>query len=1107
VVRDGGERLALARRDEGQGPRGTEPAGQAPGEDGAFARNSMSVAGWTAVSRLTGFVRIAVVAAVLGPTYVGNIFQATSSLPMLCYAALSGSLFSSLLVPVLVRHIDAGDRDATRRIASAFLSTALAGFGVAALLLLVAEPWVLRLVSVGVEDPAAAASQQKIGLVLLAMFLPQLLLYAVVGTSEAVVNAHGRFALPNAAPTLENLGIIATMVATAVVFGTGEALASPSTGALLLLGLGTTGAVAVHASVQWWGASRVGVPLLPRFGWQEPEIRAIVRRAGPSVGYSALEVMVPFGGIVVANRVAGGVVAFQFAYLCCTLPLALAARPVGVSLLPHLSRLHHAEQKQRFRDDVVRGAALVAFLAIPAALALVVLAEPIADAVTFGRMATPHGQGLLTLSLASTGASVVGFAALMLGTYVCYARHDAHTPFRAALLRSAIAAVGLVLGLLVPAGGWSLVTLGITISLAELVGGLWLGLRLRATSPRGGESLLRPLMRSSALSAVMLVPAFVVARWLPEVLPRRWNGQVTMLAAGVVGAAVYITLQRRLSSPELALLGRGLPPGLRRLARTASRGRGARRRGARARGARVVRGVSGPAVRGRSRLVVPVTLLAVLGGAAACAPAAGVVPVPLLLVGLAAAGLLVLGYASPPAAAYVLLAGGPLLAGFARNAVLPVLRPHEALALLLGTGVALRALAQMGRGRPVPVTWGRLDLAILLMAVTSSLLPLLWMVTRGLRPGQEDLLYAATLWKFYAVFLLVRVSVRTERQVARCLAVTLGAGVVVGVVAALQSVFGGVADAVFAIYPVDESGGPAGRGTSTLGSSIAVGDVMAFDLAICLAWAVLGRGRHRRLLLLMGAVFAVCGIGSGQVSGVVAVSVAAVAVAVLTGGLRRLAVAVLPTTVVAALLLWPVLTARVSQVDASTGLPQSWWVRLENLHLYVWPQFGSWADWLLGVRPAGVLHVDTPWASEVFIESGHTWLLWTGGVPFALAYLYFTWVSVRTARGVARDGGSACAVAGAGAFAALLVCFVLMTFDPHLTMRGTADLLFSLVALTAVAQRLGRGTEQVQHRGDALSSPLGTIPAPAGLRQPAPATGPWAYRVRTASAGSPGPIE
>src|ERR1700743_3655493 len=90
--------------------------------------DSLSVAVWTFVSRFTGILRGITIAAVLGATYFANTYQFTNSLPNLVfYGLLAGSMFSSLLIPALVHHIDAGDRRATARTAGGLLGVTVLG--------------------------------------------------------------------------------------------------------------------------------------------------------------------------------------------------------------------------------------------------------------------------------------------------------------------------------------------------------------------------------------------------------------------------------------------------------------------------------------------------------------------------------------------------------------------------------------------------------------------------------------------------------------------------------------------------------------------------------------------------------------------------------------------------------------------------------------------------------------------------------------------------------------------------------------------------------------------------------------------------------------------
>src|SRR5947207_374813 len=167
-----------------RGPR-EPPAAAAPGavtaqqeaatQQGAEAAgDSITVATWTILSRATGVAKFACIGAVLGPTFFGNTYQFTNSLPNLVYYGfLAGSLFSSLLVPALVRHIDAGDRRASERVAGGFLGMTLVALVVIAPAAIILGPLALRLAALG-GTPAMAAAQEHTGRLLIIMFVPQI---------------------------------------------------------------------------------------------------------------------------------------------------------------------------------------------------------------------------------------------------------------------------------------------------------------------------------------------------------------------------------------------------------------------------------------------------------------------------------------------------------------------------------------------------------------------------------------------------------------------------------------------------------------------------------------------------------------------------------------------------------------------------------------------------------------------------------------------------------------------------------------------------------------------------------------------------------------------
>jgi hypothetical protein len=416
---------------------------------------------------------------------------------------------------------------------------------------------------------------------------------------------------------------------------------------------------------------------------------------------------------------------------------------------------------------------------------------------------------------------------------------------------------------------------------------------------------------------------------------------------------------------------------------------------------------------------------------------------------LLAAGGVVLVAVRPQVGAYALIGVTPLVVGIDRGVLLPVLRPNEGLLLVAGAGLAIRALTRFTTGAPIHFRMGRVDIALVALAVTSSLLPLCWMFATGRDIGTDDLLYAATLWKYLLLYVVVRVGIRTERQVRIAIGLALASGVVVAVIAVLQSLhLFGVPELLGRWYAPhdDQEALNIGRGTSTLSSAIGVGDVMAFLLAGSIAWWKRDV-RLRPLMAVLAIVFLLGGIGSGQFSAVFALVIAAVVAALLTGTIKRVALVAVPLLVASVLLLQPVIETRLEGFQSREGVPHSWSARLENLETFFWPEIAKDWNWTFGVQTSARVPATEPWRDWVYIESGYTWLVWNGGLPFLIAFIVFVVLALRALVPIARTRDDSIGVAATASAAAVAVVAVLMLLDPHLTMRGTADLGFALLAL------------------------------------------------------------
>ncbi len=1009
--------------------------------------DSLSVATWTAISRITGVLRGITIAAVLGVTYFANTYQFTNSLPNLVfYGLLAGSLFSSLLVPALVHHIDSGDRQAAARTAGGLLGVALLGMLAIVPVVALLTPWLLRLGSIGASNASAAQSQEHTGAVLVLLLLPQVPLYAIVGTATAVMNAHRRFALAAAAPALENVGTMVVLGVVAVLYSQATITHHVPTSMLLLLGLGTTGAVLLHASVQWWGARRVGIVLVPNAGWRDPQVRATIRRALPAVVQAGLAALQLGALLLVADRAAGGVVAFQLATNFYFLPIAIGATPVALSLVPRLSRMTAPDQAGLFRDTFKRGLAFATFLVVPAATAYAVLAVPLADTIGFGRFAAGGGRELLAASLLGLAPAITGETVFLVTTYACYARKDTAYPLRGMIIHTVVCAAGIAV--VAPMRGAALLTgLGLAFSAGSVVASIYLVLRLRRELPHGGEPVLGSFLRTIACSAIMAGPAWLAGNFLVGHLRSSAGGRVAaMLLVSLVGAGIYFTAQAMLGAPQMRWVTAAL---LRRFQPFTSRILAVRTRG----------GGHPPdwsysaltAAGGRMRAIAPTVRrwridAALLIGPFAVGALAGV-KIKYSVLAVIAIGITGWVMARPPVAAYLLISLTPLIVGLNDAVVVHALRPNETLMVLLAVAIGLRWLMRVRSGEVKLPRLDGVDASLIALGITSSVVPLIMMVVRQRAITTDDLLYSIVLWKLLVEYVIVRTVITTREQAMRCLKLSLLAAAIVCLIGILQSLgHSGVTGLLAKYYTPTglDTSLTSGRGGSLLGLPAAVADLAILNLAIAVAMIV--RGHPRRLWL--GGLAALYGLGvvaAAEFSTFIGLFVALAALLLVTKS-GRIAVYTIPVALLGGALLWPVIQTRLNGFDSATGLPISWTDRLYNIRTFFWPTLWAEHNWILGVRPAARIPLGSKRFSYVWIESGYIWLLWGGGLPLLASYIAFVGASIRKGWAYTRRADTA-GIAATAVVTALSAQVVLMVLDPHLTYRGSGDLFFMILAL------------------------------------------------------------
>lgn len=415
-------------------------------------------------------------------------------------------------------------------------------------------------------------------------------------------------------------------------------------------------------------------------------------------------------------------------------------------------------------------------------------------------------------------------------------------------------------------------------------------------------------------------------------------------------------------------------------------------------------------------------------------------------------GLFAVAAYRPIFATYAYLGTLPVIAGISAGTLVPLVRPNDALLALLLVGALLGAYLRWCRGDRTQIELHRLDIPLGVFLLLSTAWPLLSMLLRGQTPASSDLVAVLPVCKLIGIYLLVRFSVTTQAQLVRCFRLIIWPGALVAVIAILQTLHvGPVVSLLQTVWTPDSSADALGeRGTTTLASPIATGDYLVICLALlicCGIWGLL----HNRERLALGLLLGAGVLAAGQFSTWISAAVAGGLILWRFSTARRNSVRFLWLIPLALAVGAPALIGRLQGFTSNYGVPSSWLGRWNNLSSFYLPEF-HFVNVLFGVSTNSVLPAPERWRDVIYLESGYLNLLWIGGIPLLIGFGWLSVVVLRRSRELMARPDAPAAVGAAAA--TLWVCWgvllVVTVLDPHVTLRGTGDLLFTLIGITAV---------------------------------------------------------
>ncbi len=486
----------------------------------ALLRSITTIGGYTLASRLLGFVRDVLFAAVLGAGPAADAFFVAFKFPNLFRRLFAEGAFAAAFVPMFSGFLATEGERPARRFAEDSFAVLLAVLMIFVCTIEIVMPWAMMVIAPGFRaDPGKFA----LAIDLTRITLPYLLFISLVALMGAVLNAYDKFAAAASAPVVLNLVLISAAIGWQIFGG------APAR--VLAWGIAVAGVM----QFAWLGIAlaRHGFHLRLRWPRLTPRVHRLLRLMLPvafGAGIYQINVVVD---VVIASFLPSGAISYlYYADRINQLPLGVIGIAVATALLPLMSRQIRAGDEQQALDSQNRAIEFAALLTLPAAVALVAAAAPIVSGL-FGRGLFGAGaQGATALALAAYAIGLPAYILVKVLSTAFFAREDTATPVKIGV---AALVVNVVLNLLLM-GPLAHVGIALATSIAAWINaGLLAWMLHRANRLRTDTRLRRKLPRITLAALVMAGAVWAVVLALPDAPGWAEPARFAFLAALVVG--------------------------------------------------------------------------------------------------------------------------------------------------------------------------------------------------------------------------------------------------------------------------------------------------------------------------------------------------------------------------------------------------------------------------------------------------------------------------------------------------------------------------------------------------------------------------------------------
>jgi putative peptidoglycan lipid II flippase len=506
-----------------------------------LARSAGVIGVATMTSRLLGVAREAVLAALFGAGTQMDAFNVAFRVPNLLRDLFAEGAMTAAFVPTFTRTLTTGGRDAAWRLGNLVINALLLVTGALVVAgILLAFP-ITRAIA---PDFAEVPGKLELTTALTRIMLPFLTTVAVAVALMGMLNSLHRFFIPALAPAMFNIATIACAFALSPFMARAglDPIASIAIGALAG-GLG-------QILLQWPALRRQGFRYRPIVDFGNPELREMLRLMIPgTIGVAAVQINVLVNTLLATGEGEGPVSYLSYAFRLMYLPIGLFGVSIATAALPDISRQAAAGDPAAMRRTVSSGLRLMLMLNVPAAIGLMVLAEPIVALLLERGQFGPPDTIATAAALTFYAPGLLGYSAVKLASPTFYSLRDSRTPV---LVSVASIAINLALSVTL-VEFMSFRGLALATALAALLNaGLLLWLLARRLNGIEGARIAVALTKILAASFVMAIAAHYTSAWLSSVLPGRalpWKA-IQVFGAIAAGVLALVAAARLLRTAE-----------------------------------------------------------------------------------------------------------------------------------------------------------------------------------------------------------------------------------------------------------------------------------------------------------------------------------------------------------------------------------------------------------------------------------------------------------------------------------------------------------------------------------------------------------------------------